>query len=749
MPPQDATTEQATLLHGSAGCAREPIHTPGAIQPYGILLVVDPKRWQVIAAAVADPAVLETFGDPVGCPLSSVFDGLLAQALPAIQAVAMETTQFLGSLALGHFGRHHALAHRSPEHVLVELEQPIAGEPGALEDLYPAIRRFMNEIESAASVTELCAIAATHVRALAAFDRTLVYQFDAGWNGTVVAEDRNGVLPSYMDLRFPESDIPAQARRLYERNRVRLIADSWYQPVALRRVDGAADAAPVDLSLSVLRSVSPVHLQYMRNMGTGASMSISLIREGRLWGLISCHNQAARRVPYHVRTACEFIGQILSLQIALKERALSVEERVARRAIQVRLLARMAGDEDFMAALGRDGSSLMALTDAAGAAILHRDACVLLGDCPPKEQVQALAHWLTTQSGADELFHTHQLPQRWPEGEGSAAVASGVLAVSISQLHDSFVLWFRPEVIQTVRWGGDPRKQEQDRPLTPRMSFEAWKETVRQQSLPWREVDRDAALELRAAIVDIVLRKAEELAEINEQLIRSNKELEAFSYSVSHDLRAPFRHIVGYSELLGSSAGDRLDSTERRYLDTIIESAHSAGTLVDDLLSFSQMGRSTMGRSNVDMQALVDDVRSGLVMEQQGRPITWQQAELPSIEGDPGMLRLVWQNLISNAIKFTRDSAAAHIEIGYEAGQGMHTFFVRDNGCGFDMRYVNKLFGVFQRLHHSDEFEGTGIGLANVRRIIERHGGQTWAEGRPGEGATFSFSLPSVPGDAP
>lgn len=725
-----------------AGCASEPIHAPGAIQPYGLLLVADPDTQVVVERAIPYPHLITALGEPLGQSLQSVLGGVLAPARRQLDTLAPGASMFIGSIDIPGIGRHHALAHRSDSHLIVELEAPVAGEPGSLEDLYPAIRGFMEAIETADSPQALCAIAARHVRLLSDFDRTLVYQFDAEWNGTVIAEDRNERLPSYLDLRFPESDIPAQARDLYRRNRVRLIADSAYTSVPLLRAPDAAQAPPTDLGQAVLRSVSPVHLQYMRNMDTGASMSVSLMREGRLWGLVSCHNHRARRVPYHVRTACEFIGQVLSLQIALKERALGVEARVARRAIQVRLLARMAGDEDFMAALGRDPHSLLALTQAGGAAIVHLGQCIRLGDCPPQAQVLALVEWLTACHGSEELFCSDALPRQWDAAAAFADTASGVLAISISQLHDSFVLWFRPEVVRTVRWGGDPRKPHHGRALTPRTSFDTWKQTVRQQAVPWQDVDRDAALELRTAIVDIVLRKAEEMAALNEQLLRSNKELEAFSYSVSHDLRAPFRHIVGYSELLGASAGGKLDATEKRFLDTIVDSAKAAGTLVDDLLNFSQMGRSTLGLARVDMGALVEDVRRGLEMEVGGHAVHWQIAALPEVRVDSAMLRLVWQNLLANAIKFTRDSVQPRVEIGHQRSASEHIFHVRDNGCGFDMRYVDKLFGVFQRLHHADEYEGTGIGLANVRRIVSRHGGRTWAEGEPGVGATFFFTLP-------
>ncbi|WP_439426862.1 ATP-binding protein [Stenotrophomonas sp. T8] len=744
-PPTESAHDTAL-----SRCAREPIHTPGAIQPYGVLLIVEPQSLQVRERAISHPGLLKQFGEPLMQHVSEVLGGVLAPFQGVLQQATVGSSAHVGAVHLDGQGRHQLLVHRSATDLLVELEAPVPGQPGSLEELYPAIRELMTGIESAATVEDLCRLAAAHMRRLTGFDRTLVYQFDAGWNGMVVAEDGNGLLPSYLDLRFPESDIPAQARELYRRNRVRLIADNNYTPTPLMRAEDHREAPPTDLSLAVLRSVSPVHLQYMRNMGTGASMSVSLVHEGRLWGLVSCHTVQPRRLPYHVRTACEFMGQILSLQIALKERALAIEERVARRSILVKLLGRMAGDEEFMAALRQDEGSLLSLTGAAGAAIVHKGDCMRVGECPPASDVLALADWLATRQAGQETYCTDHLAADWSPAAHLADVASGLLAVSISQLHDSYLMWFRPEVVRTVRWGGDPRKTAAPGvALSPRSSFDAWKETVRQRSLPWTDADCDAAHEMRTAIVDIVLRKAEEMAELNEQLLRSNKELEAFSYSVSHDLRAPFRHIVGYSELLGSSAGDRLNETERRFLDTIVDSAKSAGTLVDDLLSFSQMGRSTLGRVRLDMAALAEDVRRSLALDYAGRDVQWTLAPLPEVEADPTMLRLVWQNLLANAIKFTREREHAMIEIGHDRSDDEDHFFVRDNGCGFDMRYVDKLFGVFQRLHHVEEFEGTGIGLANVRRIIGRHGGRTWAEGEPGKGATIHFTLPRSTGEHP
>lgn len=238
-------------------------------------------------------------------------------------------------------------------------------------------------------------------------------------------------------------------------------------------------------------------------------------------------------------------------------------------------------------------------------------------------------------------------------------------------------------------------------------------------------------------------RVATELQNRGELLQAANKELEAFSYSVSHDLRAPLRHIDGYAALLSKAAGEALNDKARRYLQTISDSAKQMGQLIDDLLVFSRMGRQDMLHTTVNLDQLVKTILHDIRLDLQGRTISWTMHPLHEVLGDPAMLRQVFVNLITNALKFTGTRPEAKIEIGATTrNPGEVEIFVRDNGVGFDMQYVNKLFGVFQRLHRNDEFEGTGIGLANVRRIVHRHGGRTWAEGVLGQGATFYFSLP-------
>ncbi len=739
-PPDEA---QLDLAH----CDQEPIRTPGSIQPHGFLLSLSAdlrvlqasENLQELLGVDAEHALDQLLGHVIG-------DQAVRQLLPELATAELgQRPAYLCTVAAGPVHHFDVLAHRYDGLLMLEFETVNRAAAADFRHLHRQAGDFLLKLNDAASTDAMARMAADDIRAITGFGRVMVYRFDADGHGLVLAESRVDGYPTYLGHHFPASDIPRQARELYTLNRIRLIQDADYTPARLVPPHHPLTGAPNDLTFAALRSVSPIHLQYMRNMGTLASMSVSLIVRGKLWGLISCHHATPCPVAFDKRTACEQLGQILAMCIGAREDANELQFRLDVRRTMVSMLAGLTHSADFIDNLSSVAPALLRFARAGGAALVFDARLLTFGDTPCHDDIEALVGWLDLQPRTD-LFHTDRLGAVYPDGARLAASAAGMMAMPLSRIHKHYLLWFRPEVVQTIDWAGNPHQKTASgtlpAQLSPRTSFATWRETIHGSSLPWHGGELELALEFRTALLGIALERAEQMAELAEELGRANKELEAFSYSVSHDLRAPLRHIVGFSDLLLESSASDNPERRQRFLTNIKDSARLAGKLVDDLLSFSQMGRAALRPCMMPMDDLVRACIDKLAPDIGARQIAWDIGALPVVRADPTFLQLALYNLLSNAVKFTSGQANARIAIRGEDDGEQWIFTVADNGAGFNMAYVHKLFGVFQRLHRMEDFPGTGIGLANVRRIIERHGGKVWAESVPGEGATFSFSIP-------
>jgi len=712
-------------------CDREPIRVPGAIQPHGYLLALD-------AEGLAVRFWSANWGD-----VSVAHAAMAGLDEPKLKSL----TAGHSAVAVGGFELHgqalSAWAHRLDDVVIVEFESRAPKMP--LEaPLYELARDFLPQLQGVSEVQPLLEIAARELKRLTGFGRCLIYRFDADGHGEVLAQAMDAGYESYAGHHFPAPDIPRQARDLYLANRFRLIPDASYQPVALLATDATTDAGSLDLSLAYLRSVSPVHLEYMRNMGTLASMSVSIVVDGKLWGLASCHNHEARFLVPEVRAACSHLGQLLSMLVEAKEANAEVESRLALRKITLELVAHLSDSDPTLRGLVSEPTLLLRMAHATGAAVVLDDRAWTAGETPDEERLLEIADWVSGM-GRD-VYDVDQLATVLPSFAAQTGAVAGLLALSISRVHRHVILWFRPEIVKTITWAGDPHKEmvaDAAGRIHPRRSFESWVEQVVGRSRPWSTAEVNAVTELRQALIGIVLKRAEEVAAVASELSRVNKELEAFSYTVSHDLRAPMRHIAGYVDLVLESEGKLLSPRSNRYLGHVKDASAFAGQLVDALLDFSRMGRSALKLREVNGEEMVNSLIRELSRQDAARDITWKvEPGLPSMSADPVLLQVAARNLLANAVKYSRKQAAPVITIRPVAAEGFVGIEVEDNGVGFQMQYVGKLFGVFQRLHKAEDFEGTGIGLANVKRIVERHGGSVWARGEPGVGATFGFLLP-------
>jgi light-regulated signal transduction histidine kinase (bacteriophytochrome) len=488
----------------------------------------------------------------------------------------------------------------------------------------------------------------------------------------------------------------------------------------------------------------------MQNMGVTASMSISLIKNQKLWGLIACHHQSPKYIPYEIRSACEFLGQMTSVEMSAKEDSEDTESKIKVKSVHSKLVEFMSVENNFPDALIKYQPNILNLVNATGAAVcLHGQYCVV-GNTPTNQDIDNLIDWLS-QNLHEEIFYTASLATVYPEAEKLRDVASGLIALAISKSQKNYILWFRPEVVQTVKWGGNPHKPVEVTAnggirISPRKSFELWKETVRLKSLPWKDYEIKAALELRSAIIGVVLQKADELAQLNIELERSNKELDAFAYIASHDLKEPLRGIHNYSNFLMEDYGDILNSEGKEKLITLIRLTQRMEDLIDSLLHFSQLGRADISMQPNNLNDLVHRILDMLSVriEESGVEIRIPKP-LPTVYCDRVQLGEVFSNLITNAIKYN-DKPHKWIEIGYlDHPTQQIAFYIQDNGIGIREKHFESIFRIFKRLHSPSKYGGgTGAGLTIAKKIVERHGGQIWLESTYGEGSIFYFTLKGI-----
>ncbi|PSB52889.1 bacteriophytochrome (light-regulated signal transduction histidine kinase) [filamentous cyanobacterium Phorm 6] len=507
-------------------CDREPIHISGQIQPHGVLLVVREPQLEILQISENTQDLLGFDAkSAIGQDLSLLLDQTQLEKLKAcLQNENLKTVNPI-KLSVKKAGKSlefDCILHRGEGVLIVELELATTRENLSVFSFYHSIRSTVSQIQSAKNLKELCQLTVEEVRKISGFDRVMVYQFDPEGNGAVIAEDKTENLSPFLGLNYPSTDIPKQARKLYSLNWLRLVPDINYQPVPLVSSNNPVTNGPVDLSFSVLRSVSPIHLEYLHNMGVAASMSISLMKDQKLWGLIACHNYTPKYLNYEVRAACEFIGQVMSLELQSKEGNEDYDYKLHLKSIQTQIFEDISTAENLSEVLVKCQHNLLEAVNAQGAAIVFGDNCYRVGQTHPGESLKYLTKWVQ-KNLTKEIFYTDSLTKFYPEAEELKDTASGCLAIAISPIHKIYVLWFRPEVIKTVNWAGNPNKLVQidadgSQRISPRQSFDLWKENVSCQSLPWKQCEIDAALELKKAMINIVLRQADKLKKLNTAL---------------------------------------------------------------------------------------------------------------------------------------------------------------------------------------------------------------------------------------
>lgn len=692
-------------------CHREPIRTPGGIQSHGTLLAADEETLEVVQVSANAAKV---FGAGVlGSTLPALLGG--AEIVDQLRAGAADATPNLRPLRIHGLD---AYAYRPAEGVLVVELEPVGSAAASLTRYQGETTRALGLLQDAPDVDALLWRAARIVRELTGSDRVWAYRFEPDDHGVIVAEEKREDLDAFLGLHYPASDIPPQARELFLQNRLRFIHDVETPATPLEPVVNPITGGWLDLSGGVLRAVSPIHIQYLKNMGATASMSIALSVGGRLWGLISGHHYSGPLfVPHEVRATCELIGIVCSMQLEALER-LEVSRRETALATQrMQLLDRVAASTSILDGLA--GEALLAVCDADGAAVRIDGELRLVGETP--EDVTALLDGL---EGAD-VVATHDAPGPMP----------GVLAAPLAVARGNHIVWFRSEYVHEIRWAHAPKSlavKEPDR-LNPDGSFRTWAESVKGQSRPWAAVEVESVTELRSALGTFLITRAEQLAALNAELARSNEELDAFAYVAAHDLKEPLRGIANFTTFLVEDYEDTLDEEARERLATIFRLSQRMASLLDSLLEYSRIGRADLDVSEFTVGDVLADALDLLTSKPELRV---EGAEM-TLRGDRIRVRQLFVNLIGNAVKYSPGTP----EISVVARDGV--VCVTDNGIGVAPEHHDAIFHVFRRLHPRDAYGGgTGAGLTIARRIAERHGGRLWLERSAlGAGSAFCFTL--------
>ncbi|MDQ1232733.1 light-regulated signal transduction histidine kinase (bacteriophytochrome) [Paenibacillus sp. SORGH_AS306] len=489
-------------------CDKEPIHIPGQIQPHGVLLAITKDNEHTIVQASRNTMTL--FGieaeELLGQPLASLIGeeqllSLLQYDLSTESTSDLQYTRLMITLQ-DTSTEFFVILHESEGLIILEFELDAIDESTVVND-FEWIRAFFGRVKQTKNRFEASQVAAEQIKEMLGYDRVMIYEFDENWNGKVIAEAKETALEPFLGHNYPASDIPKQARELYLRNWLRTIVDVHYTPVEIIPTVQPVTGKPLNLSLSILRSVSPLHIEYLHNMGVGATVTISLIHDNQLWGLITCHHYSPKYIPHRVRNLCNFLGSFFSSELYQRQQIDDYESELAMRRQASRIADVFIGNTSFVRVieqLQEEETTLLSLMSASGAAISYQDKLLLYGQTPTAGQIRELAGWLGSKA-KNHVYANSRLSLDYEPAKAYKEKASGALYLALSPGQQNYIIWFRPEVLQIVDWAGDPVKaviQDNDgMRLSPRKSFEKWRQVVQSTSFSWKAKEINILPELK------------------------------------------------------------------------------------------------------------------------------------------------------------------------------------------------------------------------------------------------------------
>ncbi|WP_116127802.1 ATP-binding protein [Lewinella sp. IMCC34183] len=704
------------------------------IQPGSYVVVLDTAlRVRAASANVADI----TGGDAGALPGRAADQLFSAWALERIRLSDPRRTPMpfpLGSEGPVDWGERQCIPYFQTGGIVLEIEARSPPEQQLVTEV--GLRDVNDAIRTSVDTPQLLQVVCEKLGHLLMFDRVIAYELHPEGTGVVSAEFNNGTFPGMRGLHYRQEDFADEARRAYENEAV-LQAIRVDPPVSEMMGDVEGFEYTIARRLGC-RLPYPALRRFMRELSITTTLSLALYNQDKLWGIVFAHARRPLFLDYQLRTFVHLVGNLTSQ--ALTYRAFNQAHRklVAADYIHARLRENIAAANSLLDGLHYSDPSLLdVIPNTAGAAILLEGQLVRIGSTPPASAVSRLLEWAEKKIKGREIYHQHCLESVYSEGSELRDTAAGVLLAPLNANRTEWIVWFRPEIVQEVTYGS--RHMQQPDPKGAR--FTPTVETRYGCARPWMDSDVDAARDLQSYVRDVVMDKYSQLSRVNHQLQLAYDEMQSFSYTVSHDLRAPLRGIDGFAEIFIEDYGTRIDKQGKALIHTIQQNAVRMNQYIADILELSRVGRATLSIGSCSVRQLV---ASGLrnLPEPPGSNVKLEVAEdLPPIKGDFAQLTTVFHQLLSNAIKYSVGRETQHIRVGFRAGHGNEPgeFFISDNGIGIAAAHRERVFGMFNRLVRQDEYAGNGVGLAIVRRIITRHGGEVRIESEPGSGTTVLF----------
>ena len=730
-------------------CDKEPIQFLGKIQSYGFLVGVAKKNAKIIHVSAnlgefihlsaeevlgKKPDVFNPFIKCAGAGgnFRDLYDDLItggksANGLSDTTEVLVNGQKFYFSLS------------ETGEMFILELEPVMAGENGT-----NLLFNMVSRVAAAKTLSALYEIAAKELKDLTGFERVMVYRFLEDGAGEVVGEAIDKHVESFMGQRYPESDIPKQARELYSKNHMRSTADVDAETF---EIIGAKNTPVPDLTYCSLRAASPTHILYLKNMGVASSFSISIMIDDKLWGLMAFQNCTAPKfTDLRVRQAAKLLTGVVASQIAAKNTEYGKILSEQFQSSILRLQNYLTLDDSIVEALTKHSISVLNINLSAGAALVFGPSVITLGETPDKNEVIGIASWAA--QNVDEIFHTNKLVDYYPPATGFLKKGAGVLVSVLNAGKGDMIIWFKPENIYTIQWAGKPAKkveidtlgEEGPAKILPRTSFKVIKEVVKETSENWNPGEVDAAIKITKYIKDQILKRTQKQLEFNEKLKEAYDELDSFTYTVSHDLKTPLTVIRTYAQFLTHSRVN-LDDKSRTIVKNIVTGTDKITFMLQKLLELSKISRQEFKLEPINVRKIIDNVIKEQTLIGDLSRVKIQVGETPELKGNETLLYHVFANVISNAFKYSSKKELPVIEInGYHSTDRV-IYEIADNGVGMEERQQAAAFKLFGRLENALEFEGTGAGLAIAKKIMEKHGGEITFSSKPGKGTKFYLTF--------